>query len=781
MRHRVIFGMVWPLLICFTSTVIAQLSGSYDVGGGNNDFPSPAAAADSLSQVGVSGPVTFNIYTGTYDGQVNLPAITGSSSANTITFQNAPGQFPVVTSTGQGFYFTGADYVTISGLEITNVGYNGIFCYYSPDSSNHNRFINNYIHDVGTVGNYSGIRCDHNQDCVVAYNEIEADYYGINMYYNDRALVFNNMVYSLETTTGNYYGISAHQGYDNKYYYNSVYTGGNRTMYHYRGYNSIVKNNIFYNFGTSGSRRAYHLSGAPTTYGTISDYNDIYAPNGAAVGYYLAYHYTLAAFQAASGTNANSISADPIFMSYTDTPDLHITTFLPSPVDGEGIPIATVTDDFDFEPRDVSTPDIGADEFTYIPFDYCVILEPEKLSDSTAEEDTLDYMLTIENCGTLNDTFDVTVTVTGETWDHQILDNAGTTVITEIAVNASVIDSFICRVVTPVGINIGDLSYGEVVVWSQGGTDNVLTDTSWITTTGFFPITLPYSEDFDIYDGGYTSTSCGGGGGCWEWGNPTYGPATACSEPYCWGTEIDAAYPNSTCSHLETPPIELQPLATLTFCHWYSIEYGWDGGNVKISTDGGSNWDLLTPVGGYIDTCYINDCVWGEPIYTGHSTTWTTAEFDLSAYGGTTAIIQWNFGSDGSVTYPGWYIDNVEITSTLLESVDDLVISLSTGTDVDHVVLSWTPAAGAQQYHIYKSTTSPDSGFVQIGSTVDTSYTDTYAVAVNNTSFYYVTADNELLDFYDPNITFPDRARHPVAIPIWIQEKHPEKDILRRK
>jgi len=46
------------------------------------------------------GPVTFTVYDGTYDGQVEvLNTIQGLSSTNTLTFQAAAGATPVVQNT----------------------------------------------------------------------------------------------------------------------------------------------------------------------------------------------------------------------------------------------------------------------------------------------------------------------------------------------------------------------------------------------------------------------------------------------------------------------------------------------------------------------------------------------------------------------------------------------------------------------------------------------------------------------------------------------------------
>ncbi|MEJ2005229.1 MAG: hypothetical protein P8X57_09760 [Cyclobacteriaceae bacterium] len=70
--------------------VFAQLSGTYTIGGGG-DYASINAAVAALDASGVSGPVTFNISSGTYTEQVTIPAISGASSTNTITFTSASG------------------------------------------------------------------------------------------------------------------------------------------------------------------------------------------------------------------------------------------------------------------------------------------------------------------------------------------------------------------------------------------------------------------------------------------------------------------------------------------------------------------------------------------------------------------------------------------------------------------------------------------------------------------------------------------------------------------
>ncbi|KPL07738.1 hypothetical protein AMJ86_03145, partial [bacterium SM23_57] len=337
------------------TTTTTRMADTYDVGGGNNDFPNPVSAATTLQSVGVMAPTTFNVYTGTYNGQVEIPGtIIGMGASNPIIFQNAPGEHPIITSpSGQGFNLLGADYITIQGFEIANCYYNGIHNVLSgSDSSTNNSFISNYIHNVGSAGVLSGIRlvCGHN--CRVSGNEIDGDYIGIFSSEGDHNLIDNNMVYNTQ-----YYCIADNSSHHDEIIYNSCYisTIDEGSAFHSDWCtDSFVKNNIFYQAGTG---YAYYFGWDFS--GFQSDYNDIFAPSGFA-GYYFGNLTTLANFQTATGLDANSISSDPQFVSTTD---LHIDTLTSSPVDGAGTPIAEVNVDFDGDPRDPVTPDIGADEF----------------------------------------------------------------------------------------------------------------------------------------------------------------------------------------------------------------------------------------------------------------------------------------------------------------------------------------------------------------------------------------------------------------------------------
>ncbi|MDH3217453.1 MAG: immune inhibitor A, partial [Candidatus Krumholzibacteria bacterium] len=181
--------------------------------------------------------------------------------------------------------------------------------------------------------------------------------------------------------------------------------------------------------------------------------------------------------------------------------------------------------------------------------------------------------------------------------------------------------------------------------------------------TGFhsFEIVDYYAWDFEADDGGFTAS-----GPDWEWGEPTAGPSDAHSGLKLWATKVGDDYSSSSNSTLDLPALQVPSSGTyavLSLWQWYYIETNYDGGNVKISTDGGATWTILTPDIGYNGTGGSGNAgIPGEPCFTGYDDdVWHKATFDLTAYKGQTVTIRLHFGSDSSVQRVGWYVDDVRI------------------------------------------------------------------------------------------------------------------------
>ncbi len=376
---------IFPIIIA--SAAFAQpMSGSYDVGGGANHYTSIVNAAQALTSNGLGGAVTFNVYPGTYTGQIQLGVINGSSATNTITFHGIPdhsGQRPVVTNPGDdGFYLTGTSYLTIEGFEFTGCGgYGGIYTYYSgSDSSHHITIKDNYFHNQSVSYNQYSYRCHHITLCG---NEVSGGSYGLRVRYCPNTEGYNNMIYG--TTTSGFY---THNTANSHYSFNSIYDESNYTLRYGSGNEGgTCRNNIAYNHDVSASYGCVFYQSAPL----IHDYNNFYAPNGAPIARYLSTAcQTLAALQTASGQEAHSISVDPLFISTTD---LHISNESPCLQAGVGMP--EIEFDIDEERRHRDTPCIGCDEIAGIR----VSLEPRfPPYIIPAGGGVIDFTVEIENC-----------------------------------------------------------------------------------------------------------------------------------------------------------------------------------------------------------------------------------------------------------------------------------------------------------------------------------------------------------------------------------------------
>jgi len=122
-----IFALASLLLVTLTSN--AQLAGTYTIDdGGGGDYTTFTAAVSDLTTLGVSAPVVFEVLPGTYTEQVSIPAITGSSATNTISFagQTMDSSDVVLTTPTGGLPYTvelnGVDFITFSYMSIVNTG-----------------------------------------------------------------------------------------------------------------------------------------------------------------------------------------------------------------------------------------------------------------------------------------------------------------------------------------------------------------------------------------------------------------------------------------------------------------------------------------------------------------------------------------------------------------------------------------------------------------------------------------------------------------------------------
>ncbi len=200
------------------------------------------------------------------------------------------------------------------------------------------------------------------------------------------------------------------------------------------------------------------------------------------------------------------------------------------------------------------------------------------------------------------------------------------------------------------GATCGSLGFGPGALVCSGACT--------IDTSGCGPVLAYLYEGFDggCPPAGWTL------GGDWQCGTPSGGgPASAYSAPACLGTIINGYYNNNqswTTAVVTSPPINLaagvQPMLRMRSWVWTEGSV-FDGYNLKVSTNNGASWTLLTSV-----TPAYNLTVGGESAWGGDQSAlgWQEVTADLSAYVGQTIRLRIAFSTDGSVTYPGVYVDD---------------------------------------------------------------------------------------------------------------------------
>jgi len=180
--------------------------------------------------------------------------------------------------------------------------------------------------------------------------------------------------------------------------------------------------------------------------------------------------------------------------------------------------------------------------------------------------------------------------------------------------------------------------------------------------------TSPDAPDYVYYTSFEDSAASGFVGvGGFQIGTPNYdsGPEVA-SGANCWATNLNGVYDNTAYASLTSPVFNISDLSNpmLQINHWYQIESYWDGGNVKMSADSGATWSILLPEEDYPeDAVYTgNTGIPGEQAYSGtlNGNFWHTVQFTIDSLSDADTLVQFrfDFGSDGSVQYAGWYIDD---------------------------------------------------------------------------------------------------------------------------
>lgn len=147
--------------------------------------------------------------------------------------------------------------------------------------------------------------------------------------------------------------------------------------------------------------------------------------------------------------------------------------------------------------------------------------------------------------------------------------------------------------------------------------------------------------DFEATEGGVTHS---GVADSWQWGEPTSGPGAAHSGVKVWATNLSGNYPANSSAWLISPRFRLSTNSrpVVEFWDYFRAEYGADLGRVQVTADGGANWETLDTLQGSLGG-------------------YTRRSYELSAYRGVEIQVRFWLVSDNSVSYSGWYIDDLAL------------------------------------------------------------------------------------------------------------------------
>jgi trimeric autotransporter adhesin len=203
-----------------------------------------------------------------------------------------------------------------------------------------------------------------------------------------------------------------------------------------------------------------------------------------------------------------------------------------------------------------------------------------------------------------------------------------------------------------------------------------------------------FEEDFEDGLGGWTLTNQGVFAGGWpgtNWVQDTSLPGgrsgaaafAANLDGQCSGGAGDV----SGVMRLESPSIHLpaagQLSPRLSFDHYIASELNFDGGNVKVSINGGAY--AVVPASAYVFNPYNTTLATaaagntnpmaGEAAFSGTDGgqvfgSWGTSQIDLTKIGvkpGDAIRLRFDFGMDGCTAIDGWYVDDVKVQTCNLK------------------------------------------------------------------------------------------------------------------
>ncbi len=205
-------------------------AGHYTIGP-NGMYPSFTTAIDTLHNAGIDGPVIFDVENGTYNEQITIGAVDGSSALNTVTFRgdvqssgNVILRYAPVNTSNYVVNINGAEFINFEWMTLLSRGANNYSNVVNIENSRQIRFQNDYIRVKGGLNNV-------NASCVVVGEGVKSLYIDSCVvdsgYYSVRSMVtapdLTEGIYITNSTLRNYFFMGV---YTRKV--NDVYIVGNQ-------------------------------------------------------------------------------------------------------------------------------------------------------------------------------------------------------------------------------------------------------------------------------------------------------------------------------------------------------------------------------------------------------------------------------------------------------------------------------------------------------------------------------------------------------------------------
>jgi hypothetical protein len=587
----------------------------------------------------------------TFESNV-IKASTSSSSQSAVIYSSGSDdefntfRYNKIMNSYQGIYLrgpsssNGASANLFEYNEITGFYYYGMYLYYQDSVKIHH----NYIHSSGSNYLYAMYLYYCNKGFDVGYNTIELTplygAYGTRIYYSNatyakHAHYYNNFI-SISTGSSSQYGVYCYNSsYVDLVYNNINITSGGtytRALYMYYGSNNSLYNNSIVT--TNGGYVLYHYGSSVAN----SDHNNFYSTGGSHFAYWGGNRANLAALQAASYKDSNSVSVDPGY--YTAT-NLHVTNVV---LHAQGVSYPGILDDYDGDLR-AAVPCIGADEFTPQQWDAAVVAFNSPKGTYSAQGTSQTVYARIRNFGT--DT--ITSMNVGYVYGSGTPVSQAWTGILLPGDTASVL--FTTTFTTLIGT---ETLKAYTMLPLDGDSTN---DTLAISYAGLPLISPTYCDGFDGQNIWATP------GSEWQRGTPQGTSInTPHSAPNVWMTRLSGDYSSGVDEYLLSPFIDFSNVNTgSTLKFWRNNKFSSnDGFSVDYSNDGGNTWITLGYMSDPLGTNWYNGQTGGSHMFMNSSSGWIQSTYDLAQFNQVTTPIQFrmHLKTNSSGTDEGVAIDD---------------------------------------------------------------------------------------------------------------------------